>query len=86
MNSTKSESELRDFCEGYLQGALCQTDDLEDLDDWVTWGGYFINIFGSYYSLDITKPNELQVSAYLDKEDMTTLDDPIVSFTMKSKA
>ena len=81
----KSIEELMAFCEGYALGLRNDREfygnDLSNLDDWVTWGGYYINLFGSYYGVRLNDDTQaLAVDAYKDKEDMTTLDDPIYSF------
>jgi len=53
------------FCETYKANALRKSEDLSGIDDWVRWGGYEINLFGSYYSLRIEgKDAALSVSVY----------------------
>ena len=56
--------ELRAFAEGYLQGTLACNADLYDWDDWVLWGGYDINFFGTQYDLNELTTEQLRVVAY----------------------
>ena len=81
----KTHDELRVFCEGYLEGALRQTKDLSDVDDWVTWGGYYINLFGSSLSADIDKTTDLWVDVYIDQRDMTKLGETEVTFLLQGE-
>ena len=38
---------LKAFCEGYLMAYMRYVDmDTSDVDDWITWGGYDINLCG----------------------------------------
>ena len=60
----KTESELRAFCEGYLDGALACNADLYEWDDWVLWEDYDINFIGQYYTGQPLDANALLVVAY----------------------
>lgn len=58
-------TELRAFCEGYLEGLRRDNASITDTDDWVMWGGYDINLFGSYLSVRLEDNDKaLTVDAY----------------------
>lgn len=44
----KTVEEIRTFAEGYHSALRHQGVDITDVDDWVLWGGYDLNIFGAY--------------------------------------
>ena len=64
----KTIEELKAFCNEYLKTKLVENNgDVSETDDWVQWGGYDLNLFGSYWSVllnDNTKA--LTVDAYPD--------------------
>lgn len=76
----KTLNELRAFCEGYLEGLRRDNASITDTDDWVMWGGYDINLFGSYLSVRLEDNDKaLTVDAYpADWEDC--LPTPIHTF------
>lgn len=58
--------ELKAFCEGYLKAKMLEHDnDVSGVDDWFRWGGYDLNIFGSYWSTRLGDSiTALSVDAY----------------------
>jgi hypothetical protein len=76
----KTLNELRAFCEGYRKALNFTNLEIAFVDDWVKWGGYDINLFGSYYSVRLEdNVFSLSVDAYpVDWHDV--LPDPIHSF------
>ena len=82
----KTLNELRAFCEGYLEGLSRDNVDITGTDDWVQWGGYDINLFGSYLSVRLEDAeNALTVDAYpADWEDC--LPAPIHTFDIKGES
>ena len=64
----KTFEELKAFCEDYLKAKLAEGNgDVSDTDDWVQWGGYDLNLFGSYYSVHLNDNTKaLTVDAYPD--------------------
>ena len=60
----KTLEELKAFCEGYLDGLLATNADIYDWDDWVLWGGYDLNIFGTHYDINDLTDKQLRVVAY----------------------
>lgn len=64
----KTIEELKAFCEGYLKAKMLEHNgNVEDIDDWVQWGGYDLNIFGAYLSVRLEgDTTALSVDAYPD--------------------
>jgi len=63
----KSKEELVAFCEGYRLAAMANlpNKDLSDLDEWVQWDAYEINLFGSYYGIRLNDDKQaLSVDVY----------------------
>lgn len=60
----KPIDELRAFAEGYLEGVRACNADLYDWDDWVLWGDYDINFFGTNYDINELTTEQLRVVAY----------------------
>ena len=86
----KTIDELKAFCEGYVMGLRHDREfygtDMSGLDDWVSWGGYYINLFGSHLSIHATTAQDVWVDAYKEKEDMTTLDDTVHAWLIKGES
>lgn len=60
-------TELRAFCEGYRLAAMANlpNKDLSDLDEWFRWGGFDLNLYGSYWGIRAEgQPQTLCVEAY----------------------
>lgn len=50
----KTLDELKAFCEGFRTASLAEeSGDLSQLDEWLTWCGYQINIFGEHWGIRI---------------------------------
>lgn len=76
----KTLDELKIFCEGYSRAYAMNVDtDLSEVDDWLEWGGYDINLVGSY--LAEQAGDGLYVAAYPDNW-TGTLPEPIHTFTI----
>lgn len=79
----KSLNEIKVFCENYRQEQLrLNNADVSELDEWVTWGGRTLNLFGSYwgYSLDGNKQAlsvEVYTCNYPDEQE-----DPLHAFNL----
>jgi hypothetical protein len=68
----KNIQELKQFCNDYLQSL---SGDLSEIDDWIQWGGYDINIFGQEWGIRIQgDKNALSVDAYPANWQNTTPD------------
>jgi hypothetical protein len=86
----KTLNELRAFCEGYAKGLANDRSfygtTLEGVDDWVQWGGYDINLFGSYLSVRLEDDtSSLSVDAY-PAGWLDVLPDPIHTFDIKGES
>lgn len=56
------EQAVRNFAEGYVQGALACNANFHEWDDWVVWNKYDINFVGpTYTSADLGKKDLLVV-------------------------
>ena len=64
----KTLEELKAFCNDWRNQALIDhSNDISGLDEWFEWGGYDLNIFGAYYSIELDDAGDntrLMVSAY----------------------
>jgi hypothetical protein len=83
----KPIAELQAFAEGYREAALIQYEGCVDgVDHWVVWGGYHINLYGSYYGIRI-EGNDTALSVEAYPENWTgRLPDPIHSFDIKGES
>lgn len=73
--------ELKAFCEGYVLSYFNNVDmDTGEIDDWVKWGGYDINICGANFA-DVGDDDCL-VLAYPEYWEKT-LPDPIHKFSLE---
>ena len=82
----KTKEELMAFAEGYRNGLVNDRafygTDLSGVEDWVEWGDYYINIFGSYYSVRLNDDKQaLSVDAYPHSW-TGDMPDPIHSFDL----
>lgn len=59
----KTFEELQAFAEGYQRARLTTEITLADVEDWVEWGGFDVNLTGSYL-IDGLGDYDLHVSAY----------------------
>jgi len=80
----RSKEELMAFCEGFVHDI--PTEDRVGLDDWVTWGGYYINLFGANLSTNAKTDSDVWVDAYEDKEDMNKLGEPIHAWLIEGES
>lgn len=81
----RTREELQAFCEGYLASMLTHDTlkDVSDVDDWVIWGGYDINLTGQEYTHGVGQ-SDLRVTAY--KEGWkTTLPEPVHGFIIEGE-
>ena len=62
----KSVEELKAFVQGYRAAMMfTHKGDVSEVDDWVLWGGYDLNLFGSYYGVRLNDDTTaLSVDAY----------------------
>ena len=77
----KSIEELKAYCGDYLKAQLQECEgDVSGLDEWFTWGGYSLNIFGSYWGIRLNdNTRAISVDAYPENwED--TLPDALHTF------
>lgn len=80
----KTLEELKAFCEGYLTCYFLNVDmDVGDVDDWVVWYEYDINLTGCAHAQDIDD-DELSVNVY-PRGWTGNLPDPLFSFTINQK-
>lgn len=72
----KTIEELKAFCEGYLKAKMLEHNgNVEDTDDWFRWGGYDLNIFGSYWGIRLEgNTTALSVDAYPEEWELTLPD------------
>jgi hypothetical protein len=76
----KTLEQLKIFCEGYARAYVMNVDmDLTDVDDWLEWGGYDINLIGLNHAEQAG--DGLYVAAYPDNW-RDTLPDPIYTFNI----
>ena len=86
MSDMESIETLTIFCEGYLRAYINNVDmDTSHVDDWITWGGYDINLCGAEYA-DVGD-KDFQVCAYPENSTRRTSTtdrdpDPIHKFTI----
>ena len=85
----KTLNELRAFCEGFVRGLRSDRDfygtDMSGLDDWVLWGGYYINLFGSHLSQNTKTDYDVWVDAYEEKDDLSTLGQPVHAWLIEGE-
>jgi hypothetical protein len=77
----KTVNELRAFCEGFLMAQF--DDDVADMDCWVLWEGYDINLAGANFS-GHARDRQLHCDVYKGGW-KDTIGEPVHSFTIKGE-
>jgi hypothetical protein len=79
----KTLEELQAFCEGYLVCYFNNIDmDIGDVDDWIVWDAYDINLTGCAHAE--VDDDELSINVY-PKGWKDNLPDPLFSFTINQR-
>ena len=80
----KTLDELKAFCaEWHKQALIDHEGDVSGLDEWFEWGGYDLNIFGSYYSVGLEDNTATLMVAAYPGDWSKQLTDPIHLFILK---
>ena len=78
----KTLEQLKDFCQGFVDGYVSAEGTTFDCDDWVIWDKFDINFTGNSYAEGIGD-SDLHVSVY--PKDWEELPSPLFDFVVKGK-